>query len=329
MYVVLAIVTGGLVSVMIQANGELQSLAGALPALLAIHLSGLVTTGAYVGTTAAGSVVAHRLRASFRPLAALTRRGASPSPAAARRSSRNSPLWFLTAGILGIVAVFINNEVYRHGGVVLTLMGTLAGQTMAAQFLEKTRWFDRRLSPPLQRLLALLFILPGTVLIGLWSRAGIAWVLISWIPGGVLMIQQMMNARNTIRFGSKTMLLFNYASALTALGLLVATSPSLVSGAVAAVSAAPIPVICGGGFLGVMVVGFSSFLFARAPALQVVLGMYAGQIAVGIVLDTLSARPLTLVNVAGVTMVVIGLLIGEVHRLRQRHSARARGTGAP
>jgi ribosome biogenesis SPOUT family RNA methylase Rps3 len=48
-----------------------------------------------------------------------------------------------------------------------------------------------------------------------------------------------------------------------------------------------------------------------------VLGVYTGQIAIGIVLDMLASRPLQPEKVAGIVLVVLGLLSGETKRLRK------------
>ena len=309
MYLVLSIVTGGLVSIMIQANGELQAVVGAVPSLITVHLVGLATIGAV--TVAGAPAFNARIRQS----------GSHETGGAVSHSS--APRWFLAAGILGVVVVFMSNEVYSRGGVVLTLMGTLAGQALAAALLERSRFFDGRKSPVLQRVLSLVLILPGAAVIGLWSGVGPLWVFLSWLPGGILMFQSMMNSRNALRYGQRRMVMFNYLSALSALALLTIIDPHLLAGALTKIPTVPVPILFGGGLLGVLVVGFSSFLLNRASAMQVVLGLYAGQISVGILLDALSDRPLALQNVAGVAMVVAGLVTGEVSRYwaRSRRAA--------
>jgi len=312
MYLALSIITGGLISIMIQANGELQALVGAVPSLIAIHLVGLATIGAVTVAIVGIPALMGGIRRSG------TREAVGTAGPAAEVAPSTAPRWFLAAGILGVVVVFMSNEVYRRGGVVLTLMGTLAGQALAAALLERSRFFDGRKSPVLQRALSLVLILPGAAAIGLWSGVGPLWVFLSWLPGGVLMLQSMMNSRNALRYGQRRMVMFNYLSALSALVILIVIDPPLMSGALTTIPTAPIPILFGGGLLGVLVVGLSSFLLNRAPAMQVVLGLYTGQITIGILLDALSNRPLALQNIAGVAMVVAGLITGEVSRFRER-----------
>lgn len=295
MYVVLALVTGGFVAVMIELSGELQLMAGAIPALVIIHLSGLATSGTYTVGGLVGRV-----------------RGAGSRSHSARGATIAYSPWFLAAGVLGVFVVLMSNEVYSRGGVVLTLMGTLSGQTLTAFILERGRWFDGRSSPSLQKVVSLALILPGAVLIGFVDRVGVVWIFLSWTPGVVLMIQQMMNSRNSLRFGTRSMLLLNYITALTALAFVFAFSGSSFVTVSSAIENAPITVLLGGGVLGVVVTALAAFLLTRAPALQVTLGIYAGQITVGIVLDAVSARPFAPTNAIGIALVVLGLLAGWV-----------------
>ncbi len=295
MYVLLAIATGGLVSLMIQLNGDLQLLIGAIPALIVIHLSGLAASGGYVASRHVA--VGH------------------PSPPRAERTP--VPWWFALAGVLGVGIVFMSNEVYRRGGVLLTLMGTLAGQTLVAQVLEMIPRFGGRKSPQLQRLLSLVLILPGALIIGMESGVGLPWVLLSWTPGAVLMLQAAMNSANTAYRGTGNMLLLNYGTALAALALMAAIGLQTLPRILQSVPAVPFLILVGGGILGVLVVSFSSFLLNRISAVRMVLGVYTGQIAIGIVLDMLASRPLQPEKVAGIVLVVLGLLSGETKRLRK------------
>lgn len=384
MYVSLALVSGGLVALMILVNGNLQAAVGPLPALIFIHGSGLVTSAIYVLVALRGAsgrgrrpgsgeapaalpAVSAAIPAAIGPDSGAADRverpgkgalsGATAAGAASPRSERPAaPLWFAGAGILGIGVVFLNNLIFAKGGVLLALGGTLAGQTLLAHLLEGTRWFDRRRSPLLQRVLSLGLVLPGAAIIGLRSGVGVGWVALSWLPGAILMVQSMMNARNALRWGQPRMVLFNYSSALLVLiplfafaggalsaagGIFSAPGSSFAPGALTAPGAAgrlvpsgggwsvvlhavetlPSHRIVGGGIIGVIVVGTTAFLFNRASALKVVLALYTGQILIGILLDSLSGLPLQPDKVAGVLMVLVGLGAGEVHHLRRRAAA--------
>ncbi len=294
MYTLLAAITGGFVALMIQLNGDLQLREGALPALLAIHLSGVLAAFGYLAVARRGNPK----RASKLPLV----RG-------------SAPFWFVSAGAFGAVVVFLSSEIYARGGVLLTLSGTLAGTTLLAHLLEGTKWFDGRRSPPLQRLISLALILPGSLLIGLRSGAGILWILLSWVPGIVLMAQSMMNSRNALRYGQPQMVALNYLSALAVLIPVAALGGVLTDRAAAKLLSAPPALLLGGGLLGVIVVALSTMLFNRTSALRVVLGVYTGQLAVGVLLDLMSGVPVEGEKILGIVLVVLGLASEQLHRL--------------
>lgn len=308
MYITVAVVSGGLIALMILVNGGLQGSVGALPALVFIHSMGFLAS--------AGSLAVGRRFRRFTPPFAL------PGPSRA-------PLWFAAAGTLGIGVVFINNLIFAKGGVLLALGGTLAGQTLVADILEGTRWFDGRKSPVVQRVLSLVLVLPGAAIIGFRSGLGPGWVALSWLPGAILMVQSMMNSRNALRWGTSKMLLFNYATALSVLIPLFAlfggealSRPEAVGlasvGGLHALlhlaTTVPVYLTIPGGVIGVIVVGTTSYLFNRSSAVKVVLGLYVGQIGVGIAIDTLSGLPFQMEKIGGVVMVLLGLGAGELHR---------------
>jgi uncharacterized membrane protein YdcZ (DUF606 family) len=322
-YVTIAVASGGLIALMILANGGLQGRIGALPSLIIIHFMGLVGSTLFLVL----DIVQKRGRVQ-KPGGADTS-GPNPPEGADRKGA--APLWFATAGIMGIAVVFLNNLIYSKGGVLLALGGTLAGQTLVAHLLEGTRWFDGRKSPLFQRILSLALVLPGAAIIGLRSGVGIGWVGVSWIPGAILMVQSMMNTRNALRWGQPKMLLLNYATALAVLlplfgiygGAALATTSSGAPGGIGsfhalfkAAVAIPFYISLTGGLIGVIVIGTSAFLFQRSSAIKVVLGLYAGQIAIGVLLDVLSGLPLQAEKILGVAMVVVGLGAGELHRIR-------------
>ncbi len=305
----MAVASGGLVALMILLNGGLQGRIGALPALIVIHFMGLVGSGVFL---------------------ALSGRRAGGQPKGPE-AGKLAPHWFVVAGIFGIGVVFLNNLVFGKGGVLLALGGTLAGQTLVAHLLEGTRWFDGRKSPVAQRILSLALVLPGAAIIGLRSGVGIVWVLVSWVPGGILMFQSMMNTRNALRWGQPKMLLLNYASALSVLVplyLIVGSSagrgfPHLFQAAASVPPYVSLP----GGVIGVIVIGTTAFLLNRSSAIKVVLALYVGQIGIGILLDALSGLSLQPEKVIGVAMVLLGLGAGELHRLRALGRGRTKPTG--
>jgi uncharacterized membrane protein YdcZ (DUF606 family) len=230
---------------------------------------------------------------------------------------------------LGIGVVFLNNEVFARGGVLLTLAGTLTGQTLSASLLELTAFFRDRRSPAVQRIVSPLLIVPGTILIAVRSGISPQWTLLALTPGVILMVQSLMNAKLSVLLDTPRMLLLNYGSATAVLFILVLATGGLTA------SFGPVPwgdmpsyLVFGGGLLGTAVIGISSFLFARASAVKVVLGLYIGQIGLGVVLDLIAGRGLAVEKIIGIVLLVLGLVSGRVRFGRGKKSKEVRGVGS-
>lgn len=295
MYTVFSLMTGLLIALMVQVNGLLRGAAGELPALVLIHAAGLAASGIYF------------------LIKLITRKRGRPAV-----TLRRFPYWGLAAGVLGIGVVFLNNEVFARGGVLLVLAGTLTGQTLSASLLELTAFFKERKSPAVQRIVSPLLIVPGTILIAMRSGIPPLWIFLALTPGIILMIQSVMNAKLSVLLDTPRMLLLNYGSATAVLFILV-----LSTGGVSAVFG-PVPwgempsyLIFGGGLLGTAVIGISSFLFARTSAVKVVLGLYIGQIGLGVILDLIAGRGLAIEKIIGIALLLLGLVSGRV-RFRGR-----------
>ena len=310
MYLVFSLFTGLLIALMVQVNGLLQGAAGVLPALLMIHGVGLVSSFLFLCG-----------KKAFRKSEPSKRQPGQPAP-----GHRRFPFWGIIAGVLGVGVVFLNNEVFLRGGVLLTLSGTLAGQTLAASSLELLSIFKERSAPVLQRILSPILIIPGTVLIAVKSGISFGWGLLAVLPGILLMVQGAMNSKLSVRLDTPKMLILNYGSAVTALALLILAAGSITS-VFDSTGWGDIPVYLffGGGILGMIVIAVSSFLFTRTSLLQVVLGLYIGQIGLGLVLDLLAGRGIVIEKIIGIVLLICGLLSGKISK-RDDRMARKQNT---
>jgi len=285
MFLILSVFTGFMVALMIQFNGVLQETAGAINALLFIHLAGL-----------SGSVI---LFFAFRNKL----KG---------EKDAGTPLWYLTAGMVGTLIVFLSSVSFLKGGILLSLSGMLAGQTLAASILESFYSPDRQRSSTFQRILSPALLVPGSILIGIKADAGLIWIILAWLPGILLMFQQSMNAGNTRRWGTPRTVVFNYISALIIiLPMFFLQQPA--SRQIAGIaSGLPLPVMIGGGIIGVFTTGVIAFLLLKAPALMVILGIYAGELAGGILLDLYVGNPIAPEKIIGILLIVLGLGAGKL-----------------
>lgn len=293
MFLILSVFTGFLVAVMIQLNGQLQIASGGVLALLSIHLCGL-----------GGALL----------LLMFTGKRSTGDPA------RKSPAIFLAAGMLGTLIVYLASVIFEKGGILFSLSGSLAGQTLAASLAESFYTTDRKRSPVLQRILSPALLLPGSIIIGLKVGASVPWIILSWTPGVVLMLQQTMNSHNTLRYGTPKTVVYNYVSALILIIPLFLLSSEAGSNSIAAVAAdsisvlseLPWQVVAGGGLIGVFTTGAIAFMLLKAPALLVVLGIYTGEIAGGILLDLYNGNPVAVEKLIGIILIAGGLAAGKI-----------------
>jgi uncharacterized membrane protein YdcZ (DUF606 family) len=265
----------------------------------------------------------------------------------------------LAAGVLGIVVVFINMEVFVRGGILLALAGTLAGQTLGAYIVEMTSWTRSGQSAWIQRVMVVALIVPGSVLIGFQSGAGLLLIAAAFVPGFVLTVQSMFNSYNSSRWGHSRMLIFNYVSALMVLvplnvvvgtlsgdlsgvlggvfigdltgvqadvqagGLIGTVTSVLAETSLSRLVDVPVQIILGGGVLGVAVVGTITYLLKKSSPVKTFLGLYTGQLGLGVVLDALQHQSVAPEKLIGVGLVAVGLIAGEL-KLFKRFTAASR-----
>ncbi len=294
MHISFSIFIGLLVALMIQLNGSLQTAVGGISALLVIHICGLFSSMIFF----------------------LFFRKKFPGD-----KSRNSPKYCLITGMLGALIVYLANLIYLKGGILLSLSGTLAGQAFAASIAEGFYPEGRERSPLFQRIISPALLFPGSIIIGLKAEVSLVWVVVSWIPGIILMVQQTMNSRNAARYGAPAAVVINYVSALILLiplyFFIMGISDAPVKQLFSTLSELPLAVITGGGLIGVLSTGGIALLLLKAPALFVILGMFSGELAGGIFLDLYSGNPVAVEKIIGIVLIVIGLSAGKIRFRRE------------
>lgn len=128
-----AVAVGVLISLMLQANGELQTAFGAAWSLLIIHA---------VGTLALVFVLFVR-RASF-------------------EMKEDVPLYLYSAGALGVLLVFFNNAAVSSIGLTLTIALGVVGQLVTSSVVDRYGLFGlaRRRGNP-RKIVGFVLILAG------------------------------------------------------------------------------------------------------------------------------------------------------------------------
>ncbi|MBI9104206.1 MAG: DMT family transporter [Spirochaetales bacterium] len=310
MFLFLSIFSGVMVALMIQFNGILQNATGGVAALLSIHISGLV------------GILFLSLLLKILPVKGFRNQiqagGATSGKYSLEDLKKKAPWYYLTAGMLGTAIVFLASVSYLKGGILVSLSGSLAGQTLAASITESLYSKKRRKSPLLQRIMAPALLIPGSILIGFKEEVALLWIIVSWTPGIILMVQQSMNAGNSLRWGTPRTVLFNYISALS---LIIPIFLILGGTEAKGVSGLPWYIISGGGLIGVFTTGTIAFLLLKAPALMVILGIYTGELSGGIILDLYNGNPIAIEKIIGILLIAAGLASGKIYIKKKKVDA--------
>ena len=221
--------------------------------------------------------------------------------------------------MIGICVVFIVSLAFARGGILLSLSGSLAGQTLSASVIDTFFRKKEERNSLLQRIISPGLLLPGSFIIGIKCGVPIPWILLSWVPGILLMIQQKINSQNTIRWGTPVTVLFNYISALVIIiPLFVITGiPEALQEAGTSLSGLndllPWYYWIVGGFIGVFSTAITALLLVKAPALVVILGIFSGELTGGILLDIYNGNPVVMEKVIGLVLIAAGLLSGKIN----------------
>lgn len=281
MYIILTVITGFCISLMIYFNGSLEVAIGNLPTLLTIHLTALLLST---------------------PMFLIKGK---------KKLRTNRSRWFLTAGLLGIVIVTVVNRVFIKGGVLLSLSGTLSGQVIVASLMEGFRCYKSKSKFHKGKIISLIFVLTGSLLIGLKFKISFTWILISWIPGMLIFIQSYMNSQNILSVGFRKTLLFHFGTVLIVVIPLCLLFPEPTAITKVLEGDVPLVYLLGGGTLAIFAISIGSYLLLKLNPVTYVLLLFSGQITGALAIDYFSGYPLSLEKVIGLSLIIAGLFIGE------------------
>lgn len=140
MYKILAVIVGSITSFMILSNGLLTDSLGNTPALIFIHITGLL-----------GSIVLFTLKKEH------------------WQSLKNLPVLYLFGGSVGTVMVYLTNLSFLAIGVTITLVLSLVGRIIASTVIDHFGLLGMEKYPFVkQKIIGLLCITLGVVCIVLF-----------------------------------------------------------------------------------------------------------------------------------------------------------------
>ncbi len=280
-YILVSVLIGICISIMISINGTLSVFAGPLLSLLIIYTTGLITSSALMPVT-------HRKL---------------------NQSGERPPFFYFITGSLGLLIVLLNNATFNTGGVILVLSGMLAGQTLVAFLFDLLKKEQGRILPDSA---ALILIALGVTAVGIAYRIPLTHILLSLIPGILLMLQILMNASLASYYGDMKTLQINYGTGFLVILIVVLSKGILPHPLFQFLLDIPVIYLIGGGLLGVLCMGAQNLLVRRMSALALVLSTYSGEFSAGLFIDAVRGKEFSLIQGIGLLLVIGGLIIRSI-----------------
>jgi len=230
-------------------------------------------------------------------------------------------------GVIGVATVVMNNHAF--GGVSVSAMVALAllGQTVSSAVIDQfgLLGMPKRLFRK-ERLAGYAFMLLG-ILVMLFPFSGsgsrVSAVLLLLAGGVTVVITRALNGQITERVGVMQATLYNYI-----MGLVTAILVMLLIGRKEPIwMGTPLPtnpLLYIGGLLGVAVVVLENSSVHRVSAVYMTFLQFLGQVAAGIVVDTMLNGGIVWRNVAGGICIALGLLLNafiEQRKKQRNHTA--------
>lgn len=132
-------------------------------------------------------------------------------------------------------------------------------------------------------------------------------LILSFIAGVSIVVARIINANLGDKLGVLSSTFFNYVTGLIFSFIILLFTKEMSN--LSSISLAGIPFIGYlGGFLGVMVVSFSSFIAPKISAFYMTLFCFVGQLLVGMIIDYITLGTLSIGKIVGGLLVFIGLL---------------------
>jgi len=288
-YKSLALFLGGMIALMVAANGMLAAYFGLWTGTLIIHVCGLVTIS--------GILLVRRKPVTLR--------------------APGAPWYLYVAGVAGVATTALNNFCYEPMGAALMLAIVVVGQLVGSCLIDHFGWFGMNRYPFRSSKLAGFGIMGlGLLLMTLWQPEGSGAA--RQLPMAVYVILALATGINlsvTITFNAslgRHIGVFSGALVNNLTGLITSLCCALAFGRwvwPAGIAEGGGPFLFMGGVLGILAVVGSNVVYPRISVVYATVLVFVGQIAAGILIDAVGGTPVTLLKVAGCMLIPIGLLV--------------------
>ncbi|MCL2605329.1 MAG: DMT family transporter [Defluviitaleaceae bacterium] len=283
MYYFLALFTGVLITVMVTFNGGLTETHGLYSATVIIHT---------VGLAAVSSLLLFKRESPF------TREGKRP------------PRYLYLSGTVGLLTVLLTNYAFGNISVSSILALGLFGQSLSGIAVDQFGLFGMKKYPfNARKCIGLSFMFAGViVMVSDFNNPNALLAAAAAFATGISIVTcRVLNARLAAHIGTRRGVFFTHIT-----GLAVAIPILLLFGRGEAgihfnYVFTPSFYIYIGGLLGVAVIMTDNITAVRIPAFYLSLLLFVGQVSSALAADFIIDRSLNPYNIAGVTLVALGL----------------------
>lgn len=288
---IIILLLGGLTTAMITANGMLASLTGQIPAMVIIHTAGLIPTA-----------VIWLLRPDT-------------------IQKKKAPFYLYLAGSFGVFITYTNAYCIYSLGASMTVSLMIAGQMMAALFVDTVGipgWEKKPLTPG--RVAGALTAMAGVFYMADNLQIQLLPILLAIISGVINQTNLILNAELASRIGIKKGTMMNFLIGLTVsltlfIGMIVVKPglPLLPLGSI------PLPVLTGGLMGALLVFGLNSNL-KKISVFKSAILLFIGQIVIGAISDLILFDLFKLKTMGGILLIFLSLYLNSIQSRKKAYS---------
>ncbi len=278
LFPLLAVITGTLITIMVQFNTLLADVVGLVFSTFVIQLAGLLLSVVVIWVSAPPK---------GQPVNPLLRLG----------------------GILGVGMILINILCFQNIGASLTLAVSLLGRTLTSLAYDLTGFMGMTKYPLEKKKIAGL----AASILGILLMAGrvtdaSGYMLLAFLGGSILATQLIINARLALKIGLKRSTRNNFiVTAACSLILVIFLKIDMAAGFRALLSVSMFHAL-GSGWLGVIVVLLSSWIIPKIPTVYSSLLLFSGQFLSALIIDAVRFGSVSAGQLGGVLLILAGML---------------------
>jgi len=224
------------------------------------------------------------------------------------KQTNNTPFYWYSAGIIGVLIVYFNNLCFPVLGASVTLSLAIIGQSIGSIITDSTGIFGmakHRFEK--KKVIGFLIVLVGILIMVENWQFRIGYIVMSFGTGFLVVLTMIFNSRLASYVGVFRATRINYITGLTCLIPIVFLSEIQISESIRILSRIHPVYIFGGGITGVFIVAGINYVVPRLPTIYTTILMFTGQVLTGLVIDFYMGHDFSIRLVVGTLLLVSGL----------------------